>query len=168
MRDAEQRSALCGASASGWRSSGGVELDWRTLQAVVLLSTFFVVSPLAILNFPLSIALLAAIVPAAVHVSPVKRGSRRWSLLTYQLTRLSQLAVLLLCSPVTLAAVYVLYWRLSVAEAAAALLSGLLHMDHVLYLLLPGVYLPVHLLCWLLWLLPSSAADDRAEAAKLQ
>ena len=157
-------SAVFGAGASSWWTSGGGELDWRTLQAVVLLATFFVVSPLAILNFPLSIALLFAIVPAAVHVRPVKRAVHRWSAPLYQLTRLSQLAVLLLCSPVTLAAIYALYWRLGALEAVVAMLGGLLHMDNVLYCLLPGVYLPVYLMSWMLWLLPSSAADDKADA----
>ena len=152
-------SALCGASATNWWTSGG-QLDWRTLQAIVLLATFFVVSPLAILNFSLSIALLAFIVPLAVHVRPVQRAVHRWSLLLHTLSRLSQLAVLLLCSPVTLFAVYVLYWQLDVMEAVVAVLLGSSHVDNVLYLLLPGVYLPVYVMSWMLWLLPASAADE--------
>ena len=158
-------SALCGVTVtSWWRSSG--QFDWRTLQAIVLLTTFFIVSPLAILNFSLSIALLSCIIPLAVHVRPVKPAVHRWSTLLYQLTRASQLVILLLWSPVTLLAIYVGYWRLGVGiEAMRAVLDGLSHMDNVLYLLVPGVYLPVYVMCWILWLLPSSAADEPAASA---
>ena len=155
--------ALCGSSASGWWTSGD-ELDWRTVQAIVLLATFFVVSPLAILNFPLSLALLACMVPLAVHVRPVQLGLHRWSSLWYRIMRFSQLAVLMLCSPVSWLALYAAYWRLGALEAVRAALAGLVHLDNVLYLLLPGVYLPVYVLSWLMWLLPPSAADEPAGA----
>ena len=147
-----------GGATSGWKLTEG--FDWRTVQAIVLLATFFVVSPLAILNFPLSIALLSFLVPLAVHVRPINRpASSGLSTLLYHVGRLSQLVLLLLLSPVTLFVIYAVYWRLTVLDASVALMVGLSHVDNLLYLLLPGVYLPVYLLSWGMWLLPTSAAS---------
>ena len=156
-------SVVGGGWATGWRRSraaGDSGLDWRTLQAIVLLTTFFIVSPLAILNFPLSIALLAFLVPLAIHVRPLQQsGSSLGRTVVYWVMRLSQLVVLLLCSPMTLLVLYMAYWRMGVVDAVSEMAVGLMHLDNVLYLLVPGVYLPVYAMSWLLWLLPASAAD---------
>ena len=155
--------AVVAAVAAVWQRRAA--MDWWTVHAFAWLLTFLALSPVAILNFSLCIALLLLVSPLTLCIAP-HRQRKEQEAATVQLSgggvmsvlrTARDVAVLCAVSPLSVLALYAGYWQLSWGAAAASVVRGLSFSSNLLYLLLPGVYLPVYLLCWLIVLAPQSS-----------
>ena len=156
--------AVAAAVVAVWQRRAA--MDWWTVHAFAWLLTFLALCPLAILNFSLCIAMLLLVSPMTLCIAPhrqrkeleaaTQQPSRAEAVLTVLRTA-RDAAVLCAVSPLSVLALYAAYWQLSWTAAASSVVRGLSYSNNLLYLLLPGVYLPVYLLSWLMLLAPQSS-----------
>ena len=143
-------SAVVGVGgAAVWMRWRGVGVEWRTLHALVLLVSFLVLSPLAILNFPLAMLMTALITPMTLWASRAPTG---WLGL---LRRAYGALWLVSLSPVSVGWAYARYWGVQGWRGAGDAVADAVYGDHLLYWLLPSVYLPLYIVSWALVLSPT-------------